>query len=65
MMIQENIRNELERFDKERRRDFFGMMKAFVTNKVSFTYLLSQVDNMACFTPNLSVLYIKIIETTG
>ncbi|KMZ65974.1 hypothetical protein ZOSMA_303G00170 [Zostera marina] len=41
--IKENIRNELERFDKERRRDFFGMMKAFITNKVEYAEKIASV----------------------
>lgn len=36
-MLQENNRHEFKRFDKERRRDFSGMLKAFVINQVSCT----------------------------
>lgn len=33
-MMQENNRSELERFDKERHRDFIAMMKGFVICQV-------------------------------
>lgn len=34
MVIQENNRTELERFDRERKADFLDMLKGFVVNQV-------------------------------
>ena len=34
VIIQENNRSELERFDRERQADFLSMLKGFVTNQV-------------------------------
>lgn len=36
--MQENNMNELERLDKERHDDFFGMLKGFVVNQVHFVH---------------------------
>ena len=40
-LMQENNRNELERFDEERHADFLNMLKGFVLNQVTFFYYLS------------------------
>lgn len=36
--IQENIRSELERHDKERHDDFMSMLRGFVVNQVPFYF---------------------------
>lgn len=38
--VQENIKNELERLDRERHNDFMSMLKGFVVNQVFFSLLL-------------------------
>lgn len=35
--MQENNKNELERFEKERHDDFLGMLRGFIVNQVSLS----------------------------
>uniref|UniRef100_A0A6V7QRQ3 Sorting nexin/Vps5-like C-terminal domain-containing protein n=1 Tax=Ananas comosus var. bracteatus TaxID=296719 RepID=A0A6V7QRQ3_ANACO len=42
-MMQENNRSELERFDKERHRDFIAMMKGFVICQIGYSEKMANV----------------------
>lgn len=63
--MQENNRNELERFDRERDADFLNMLKGFVLNQVVIHFVLVDIKNELSINIEVSICFLFLLQAVA